>query len=80
MSIKYFIAAKVEKFPEPLSGTVEQAIAHNHSGRVKCLGSSWPAKFYQPDCLTTVVPNQPVSIVAMQGITLLVMPEDDLRK
>jgi len=69
-----FIPEKVEKFPEPIAGTVEQAIAPNQSGRVKCLASHWPARFYQPDCQSTVLPDQPVSIVGMCGITMLVVP------
>lgn len=63
-------------FPEPLLGIVEQAIAFNQRGRVKFDGTYWPARFYDPDCQATVPPNQFVTVVARDGITLLVVPID----
>ena len=71
-----FAPTKVEKLREPIQGTVEQTIAHNQPGRVKCLATFWPARFYHSDCKATVIPNQQVNIVAIQGITLLVVPVD----
>ncbi|MBD1835120.1 hypothetical protein H6F61_21100 [Cyanobacteria bacterium FACHB-472] len=71
-----FAPTKVEKLGEPIQGTVEQTIAPNQPGRVKCRATYWPARFYHPDCQTTVISNQRVNIVAIQGITLLVVPVD----
>ncbi|MFB2891620.1 NfeD family protein [Aerosakkonemataceae cyanobacterium BLCC-F50] len=73
----FFIPSDVETFPEPLEAMVEQTIAHNRSGRVKFLGTYWPARFYEVDCQATVFPNQPVIVVAIKGITLLVLPVDN---
>lgn len=66
----------VKMFPQPLLGIVEQAIAYNQRGRVKFDGTYWPARFYNPDCQATVSPNQFVTVVAREGITLLVVPID----
>lgn len=64
----------VEMLPEPKRGTVEKAIAPNQRGRVKAMGSYWPAKFYRADSLDQLLPGQSVLVVAREGITLLVMP------
>ena len=69
-----FVPEKVEKFPAPLMGTVEKKITRSQPGRVKCQGTYWPARFYQPNCEATVLPDEPVMVVARQGITLLVVP------
>lgn len=69
-----FDADEVEKFPEAKKGTVEKTISPHEPGRVKCQGTYWPARFYESDCEATVLPGEPVSVVAMQGITLLVVP------
>ncbi len=66
--------SKVEMFPQAQLGTVEEAISYNQRGRVKFDGTCWPARFYHPNCKATVQPDEPVSVVAIQGITLLVLP------
>lgn len=68
------IPTEVEVFPEPLRGTVDKTISPQKAGRVKCLGSFWPARLYQSDCQMTIMPEESVNIVAIQGITLLVVP------
>lgn len=69
-----FVESKVEKFPKPVLGIVEQTITLYQPGRVRCLGTYWPARFYQSDCQATAHPEQPVTVIAIEGITLLVMP------
>ncbi len=66
--------SKIERFPQAQLGTVEEAISYKRRGRVKFDGTYWPARFYDPDCKATVGPDEPVSVVAIQGITLLVCP------
>ena len=73
-----FARTKIEKFPEPIMGEVEQAIASNQPGRVKCLGTTWPARFYQPEIRKTIMPTEPVSIIAICGITMLVVPVENI--
>lgn len=68
-----FTPTKVELFSQPVEGIVEDAIAPNEPGRVKCQGTSWPARFYKPS-QTTVSPGASVVIVGIQGLTLLVIP------
>lgn len=68
------ISSEVEVFPEPLTGKVEKKISPQETGRVRCLGSFWPARLYQSDCQVTILPKESVNIVAIQGITLLVVP------
>jgi len=52
-----FASPKVEKLSETVLGTVEEAIAPDRPGRVKGMGTYWPARFYYPDCKATVKPN-----------------------
>ncbi len=68
------IPTKVEVFPEHLTGTVDKTISPQKPGRVRCLGSFWPARLYHSDCQATIQPEESVNIVAIQGITLLVVP------
>jgi len=63
-----------EMFAEPIAGTVEKTIAPNQPGRVKCLGTFWPARFIEPDCQATVEADEPVMVVGRQDITMLVVP------
>jgi len=63
-----------EIFSTPLKGTVTKAIALNAPGRVKCMASYWPAKIYQVDRPVTLKPDQLVSVIGRQGLTLLVRP------
>lgn len=69
-----FAPGNIEKFPEPLLGTVETTISPNQPGRVKCRGTSWPARFHQLDCQAKILPDEPVVVVAIQGIMMLVEP------
>ncbi|MBD2186098.1 NfeD family protein [Planktothrix sp. FACHB-1355] len=69
-----FIPSEVEVFPEPVIGTVDKVISPQKPGRVRCLGSCWPAQLYQVNCQATILPEESVNIVAIQGITLLVVP------
>lgn len=63
---------KVELFAEPVVGWVEQEISDNQPGRVACQGSSWPAQLYCAKSEFVLLPNEAVSVVGSQGITLLV--------
>jgi hypothetical protein len=61
-------------FPEPVQGITDRAIAYGLPGRVKYNATYWHAKLFQPDRQVMISPGEPVSIVAIQGITLLVVP------
>jgi len=62
-------------FSKAEAGKVEKTITSSESGRVKFQGSYWPAQFYYPDSHLTANPDEVVTIVGRQGITLLVVPE-----
>jgi len=66
--------SQVEMFPELQRGTVIQAITLHQNGRVKAMGSYWPAEFYQPNLQEHLLPDQPILIVGIRDITLLVIP------
>ncbi|MGA9378916.1 MAG: NfeD family protein [Phormidium sp.] len=72
--VSLFVREKVEMFSEAVMGTVEKTITQNHPGRVKCLGSYWPAQFYHSNCDVIVFPDDFVKVVGRQGITMLVVP------
>ncbi|MFB2877034.1 NfeD family protein [Floridanema aerugineum] len=73
--MKYlFVKVEIEMFPEPLIGTVEERITSNQSGRVKFLGTYWPAKLHESDREITLIPEETIHIIGIQGITLLVVP------
>jgi len=80
------LQTKMTKFPEPLVGVVEEAITRDRAGRVRCLGTSWPARFYPFDRvenltivseLEAIAPGMPVTVVALWGLTMLVVPIAD---
>jgi membrane protein implicated in regulation of membrane protease activity len=66
---------EIEKFDEPMLGIVEETIAPYRPGRVKGMGSYWPARFYQEEDNEMILqPNEAVFIIGITGITLLVVP------
>ncbi|XWK88724.1 MAG: NfeD family protein [Phormidium sp.] len=71
--VSLFVREKVEMFSEVFIGTVEKTITQNQPGRVKCLGSYWPARFYHSNCDVIVFPDDFVQVVGRQGITMLVV-------
>jgi membrane protein implicated in regulation of membrane protease activity len=66
--------SQVEMFTEPKQGTVTQTIAPYQRGRVKAMGSYWPAEFYQANEQKHLPPDAPILIVGIRDITLLVIP------
>ncbi|HEY9850110.1 MAG TPA: NfeD family protein [Leptolyngbyaceae cyanobacterium] len=72
--VSLFAPTEIEMFSEVVMGTVEKTISQNQPGRVKCLGSYWPARFYHANCDVVVFPDQVVKVVGRQGITMLVVP------
>ncbi len=64
-----------EMFDQTVEGVVEEAICCGQRGRVKCLGTYWPAQIYDVDGEVSLVPQQRVSVVGRVGITLLVIPK-----
>ncbi len=72
-----FSPSRPVMFSTPTQGKVEQTITHNHPGRVECFGSFWPAQLYQKNPAITLLQGQSVKVVGHQGITLLVVPEQD---
>ena len=70
----FFSNDKPELFSEAIEGVVEETISSVQPGRVRCLGTYWPAQLYTVECQVTLIPEQAVCIVGRVGITLLVMP------
>ncbi len=64
---------EVQLFVQPGTGKVEELIAPNQPGRVKFKSTSWPARFYNLSDQTTLLPNDPVTVVGRQGNTLLIV-------
>lgn len=69
-------SSKVEAFDKHQIGVVVQSITASSAGRVRGLGSDWPASFYSKKCLASIHPGELVRIVGRQGIRLLVAPFD----
>ncbi len=67
--------AEVEMFAETVEGIVDEDISSSRRGRVKCLGSYWPAQIYDVDGEVSLVPEQKVSVIGRVGIILLVIPK-----
>ncbi|NJR65890.1 MAG: hypothetical protein HC772_12130 [Leptolyngbyaceae cyanobacterium CRU_2_3] len=61
-------------FPEPIQGITDRSITYDQTGRVKFQGTYWSARLYQPSQQMIISPGEYVSIIAIQGITLLVAP------
>lgn len=64
--------------PQPEKGITDRPIAYGRKGRVKYRGTYWSAQLYQPDRQVVILTGEPVSILAIQGITLLVVPATSL--
>lgn len=69
-----FATDKPQMFPSPVKGTVEKTISGNQSGRIKCLGSSWPAKLHQTQDMINIPVGQTAYAIGRIGNTLLVIP------
>ncbi len=70
-----FIKEKPELFPQAIEGIVTEQISSVQPGRIKCVGTYWPARLYQMESPITLIPEQVVSVVGRIGITLLVIPQ-----
>jgi len=74
--LRFASHSKLEKIAKPVPGIVELIISQECPGRVHWQGTTWPARFFQPDCQDTLVPGQPVKVICLQELTLLVLPLD----
>jgi hypothetical protein len=63
----------VEFFPQTKPGEVEQIITSGRQGRVKFMGTSWFAQFYQSNGKELALPGTFVKVIGRQGLTLLVV-------
>jgi membrane protein implicated in regulation of membrane protease activity len=69
-----YVPKSPKMFPEPIQGITDQAIGFGQSGRVKSMGSYWSARLYQPHPHQIIPPGEQVNVIAIYGITLLVIP------
>lgn len=69
-----FLVSNTQMFSQPAEGIVDRLITHNQIGRVKYRGTYWSAQLYQPEYRTCILAGEPVTIIAIRGITLLVAP------
>lgn len=68
-----YLKPDLENFPDPIMAQVEQPITANQLGRVRCMASSWPARFDDSVQTDQVVPiGASVLVRGREGITLLV--------
>lgn len=72
--LRFSSHSKLEKIAKPVPGVVELMISHGAPGRVQWQGTTWPARFFQPDYQDTLAPGEPVKVICMQELTLLVLP------
>lgn len=70
----FFLPPNPSMFSEPIQGVVDCAVAQGRLWRVKFQGSYWFAKLYQPKEGIKMQPGEFVEVIAMEGITLLVVP------
>ncbi len=63
-----------EVFPSEVLAWVDQPISEAQAGRVKALGTSWPARLAAAGTGCELLPGQRVRAIGRQGITLLVVP------
>jgi membrane-bound ClpP family serine protease len=64
---------------KPQTGVVDRTIAPERVGRVKYAGSYWSARLFHAHP-TVLFPGDPVTVVAIQGITLLVVPVEGVNQ
>jgi membrane protein implicated in regulation of membrane protease activity len=69
-----FFPSKLQLLPQPAQGVVDKLIAYSQTGRVKYQGTYWSAQLYHPERYTSIAAGEPVTILAIRGITLLVAP------
>lgn len=69
-----FSRTKTQIFADAIEGIVEETISPRQPGRVKCDGTYWPAKLHRPNGQPAIRPGTRVSVVGIEGITLLVCP------
>ena len=67
---------RYEMFSEPSRGEVIEAIALNRNGRIKYQGTYWTGMLYQPRPTWILQPKDSVFVIAIQGISLVVIPTD----
>ncbi len=59
----FFTNDKPELFPEAIAGIINETISSAQLGRIKCLGTYWPARLYKLESQVTLIPKQPVCVV-----------------
>jgi hypothetical protein len=70
----------IKLFSQPGTGKVERMISSTQPGRVEFQATYWPARLYHPEHEVTLVPDDPVTVVGRQGITLLVVPVSEVQE
>jgi hypothetical protein len=70
---------RIELFDRPELGFVDTPMTPIRPGRVKCLGSIWPAQF-NCDSGRTLASGDRVIAVGRAGMSLLVIPESECAK
>jgi membrane protein implicated in regulation of membrane protease activity len=66
---------RAKLFPKNVYGIVEKPITGAQPGRVRFQGITWKARFYDSTC-PELVAGDAVKVVALEGITLLVLPKE----
>ena len=70
----------IKLFSQPGTGKVERMISSTQPGRVQFQATYWPARLYHSGCEVTLVPDDPVTVIGRQGITLLVVPVSEVQE
>lgn len=69
-----FIELETEMFQNGLACRVVEAVRLLDRGRVKFKGIRYPARLYEPNCATTLLPDQEALAIGRKGNTLIIMP------
>jgi membrane protein implicated in regulation of membrane protease activity len=68
---------QIELFTAPVEGVVVRPADANRLSRVRSMGTTWNARFYQFETEMAIASGARVLVVGRQGITLLIVPLTD---
>ncbi|WP_088889668.1 NfeD family protein [Leptolyngbya ohadii] len=74
--MNFRLSIETKLLAQPVRAVVEKTIQPGWGGRVYVFGSSWKADLYDPAAQLIIPESCLVQVVAIQGITLLVIPFD----
>ena len=65
---------QIELFATPVEGVIVRPADASRPSRVRTMGTTWNARFYQFENEISIASGDRVLVVGRQGITLLIVP------